>query len=109
MNALDTFHHPDYRHNCAQAVAYRWRELYDDSTIVDQMARCGGGQAPEGLCGALHAAQLACTEKAEELKEAFREEIGHLTCRDIKTKGRVPCARCVQVADELVAKKTYDA
>lgn len=102
MNALDTFHHPDYQHNCAQAIAYRWRELYNDPDIVQKMAHCGSGRAPEGLCGALYAAMLACPDKAEELKQAFHKEIGHITCRQIKTIGRVPCIRCVQTADELV-------
>lgn len=104
MQALDTFHHPLYGHNCAQAIAHRWQLHYNDPDIVQKMARCGGGCAPGGMCGALYAALLACPDKADELKSAFQKEIGHLTCREIKQIGHVPCPRCVQTADNLVAQ-----
>ncbi|MCF0212144.1 MAG: redox-active protein [Bacteroidales bacterium] len=102
MKATDTFHHPDYGHNCAQAVAYRWREKYDDPNIVEQMALCGGGRAPEGICGALYAAMQACPAQADSIKEKFAQQCGATTCRMLKTVCRTPCTQCVDVADSLV-------
>ena len=39
-------------HNCAQAVA----DGMGRKDLVLELAACGGGRAPEGLCGALHSA-----------------------------------------------------
>ena len=108
MKATDTFHHPDYGHNCAQAVAYRWREKYTDTDIVEQMAACGGGRAPEGICGALHAAMLACPSHAAAIKEQFAQQCGATTCRLLKTVCKTPCPQCVATADALVEKYESD-
>lgn len=104
MSATDTFHNPKFNHNCAQAVAYEWREQIADPQVVEKMAQCGGGRAPEGICGALYAAQLVVPDKAEAIAEAFRKEVGALTCREIKGVCKTPCPVCVAAADALVAQ-----
>lgn len=102
MKALDTFRHPAYKHNCAQAIANKWHALYADNDIVANYAPYVGGQAPGGLCGALYAAKEACPLHAEEIERLFVEKVGDATCRAIKTNGKTPCAVCVQTADDLV-------
>ena len=88
-------------HNCAQAVACgAGRE-----DLKDELAKCGGGKAPEGLCGALYAALLlAPVEKHDEIKQKFAEKAAYLTCREIKTISKFPCADCVALASELLEK-----
>lgn len=102
MKAIDTFRHPAYKHNCAQAVANKWKELYADKNIVATYAPYVGGCAPGGLCGALFAAKEACPAHADEIEKLFVEKCGDTTCRGIKTLTKTPCAVCVQTADDLV-------
>lgn len=104
MSATDTFHHPELGHNCAQAVAYSHKEKYADPMIVEKMASCGGGRAPEGLCGALYAAGMACPERKDEITQLFEKEVGAIHCKTIKTVAKTPCMKCVEVADRLVEK-----
>ena len=88
-------------HNCAQAVA----EGSGRADLVPELAACGGGRAPEGLCGALHSALLLVkSENRENVKKEFQAAAGALTCREIKSAAKFPCAECVRVAAELVEK-----
>lgn len=104
MSAKDTFHHPDFGHNCAQAIAYQFKNLYDDEQIVEKLAAFGGGRAPQGLCGALYAAQLACPAHKTEVEEAFYKAAGASTCREIKQMVHTPCLRCLEIAEMIVEK-----
>ncbi len=104
MKASETFRHPVYRHNCAQAIAAKWKDLYACDDIVEKYASLTGGRAEGGLCGALYAAMQAMPDHAEEIKDAFQSEAKYLTCRELKTQGRVPCTRCVDLADEILEK-----
>lgn len=104
MRAIDTFRKPPFKHNCAQAIAAHWRELYADSDIVEHYAPYVGGRAPEGYCGALYAAMQACPKKSETIRQEFAERCGALLCRDIKQNAHTPCETCVEVADSLVDK-----
>lgn len=86
------------RHNCAQAVMAGCGA----PDRVAEMAACGGGRAPGGLCGALHAAMLIRPDRAEALRRAFGEAVGDVTCRGIKTGTGTPCAVCVATAERLL-------
>jgi len=87
-------------HNCAQSVAAgAGRE-----DLLPELADKGGGRAPDGVCGALFAAQSMVPEgQREGLREAFAAELGSFRCRELKANG-VPCVRCVELASELLAK-----
>lgn len=102
MKATDTFRTPPLKHNCAQAIAYKWARLYADADIVEHYAPYVGGRAPEGYCGALYAAMQACPDQADRIKRAFASRCGALHCHDIKSAARTPCEVCVDVADKLV-------
>ncbi len=104
MKAVDTFHAAPYNHNCAQAIAYRWRKRFSDPLTVEKFQANGGGRAPEGLCGALYAAMQACPDHADEIKADFAKACGALHCRELKGANRVPCPVCVDTADVLVEK-----
>lgn len=104
MKATDTFRTAPLKHNCAQAIAYRWKELYNDNDIVSHYAPYIGGRAPEGYCGALFAAMQARPVYADKIKEEFAARCGGVLCRDIKGNTRTPCEVCVETADKLVEK-----
>ena len=104
MKATDTFRNPAYGHNCAQAVANKWKDLYRSADIVSEYAPYVGGRAPEGLCGALFAAIQAVPDHADEIKAEFAAACGAETCRAIKAENKTPCTVCVDTADSLVEK-----
>ncbi len=87
------------RHNCAQAVM---EGCGGSPQQVAEMASAGGGRAPGGLCGALHAALTLCPDEADSIKGAFLREVGALTCREIKTVTGTPCPLCVEAAAKAV-------
>lgn len=97
--------------NCAQAVALAWKsKVQPEADHHARFSGSGGGRAPEGLCGALHAAcELAGEPKKEILKEKFRQKAaGHITCRDIRRNRAMPCADCVATAAELLEELTAE-
>ena len=88
-------------HNCAQAVAAGAGR--DD--LVPALAVCGGGRAPGGLCGALHAAlAIAPQEHHAQMKADFASATGALTCKEIKGFTHTPCAKCVATGASLLEK-----
>ena len=98
--AVAAFHRPPERFNCAQAVALAAGE---SPVRVAELAASGGGRAPGGLCGALHAAMsLLPSGKAEAVRREFARRLGADTCRALKGELKVPCADCVRTAAELV-------
>ena len=85
-------------HNCAQAVA----EGCDRHDLVETLKICGGGRAPEGICGALYAAMLLNPpERHAAMRKAFHKEIGSEYCYEIRAAQTVSCTRCVEIASEL--------
>ena len=99
--AVDLFTATPKLHNCAQAVAAgAGRE-----DLVAELASCGGGKAPDGLCGAVYAAmQLSPEACRENVRKKFVEFAGADTCFTLKMRNRTSCIRCVEKAAELVEK-----
>lgn len=89
-------------HNCAQAVAAG----AGDEALAEAMKVCGGGKAPQGRCGALHAAlELTPAACHEKLIADFVAAAGAEGCWEIKSaESPFPCAECVRVGAELVEK-----
>ena len=98
--ALETFRQPPHMYNCAQTVC----AAFGRTDLVDEMKACGGGRAPEGMCGALYAATRLLPDKAAEMVEGFRAVNGATCCRDLKGANRVPCQECVRCAATQVEK-----
>ena len=96
--ALELFTATPRMHNCAQATAcgLGHNELYAP------LAEFGGGRAPGGRCGALHAAMLVAGEpRTEAIRERFAAELGSEKCAELKRVLAVPCAKCVETAARL--------
>lgn len=106
-HALAVFRQPPEHLNCAQSVLHAWRESSGDTSIaLADLKSFGGGRAPEGLCGALHAACTVAPAKAEELKAHFAARLGSLYCKELREAGQHPCADCVAQAAELLEFRT---
>ncbi|GHT26325.1 hypothetical protein FACS18942_03600 [Planctomycetales bacterium] len=89
------------QYNCAQAVA----QTFGRDDLLKQLKSCGGGKAPDGVCGALYAAMLLADEdQRESVKEQFLKEAGYLECKAIRQNGQTPCAGCVRCAAGILAK-----
>jgi hypothetical protein len=101
-NAVELFTAVPKLHNCAQAVA----EGCGNKELAELMKTCGGGKAPEGRCGALHAALSMTPESCHAALTAEFVAAAHAPdCASIKAQTPpTPCAECVRIAAELVEK-----
>ncbi|MFA6102585.1 MAG: C-GCAxxG-C-C family (seleno)protein [Victivallaceae bacterium] len=105
--ASEKFHGVE-KYNCAQAVL----KFFEDHAAVspekiEEFKLFGGGRAPDGVCGAIYAAEHILNDRTliDELKETFKREAGSHCCREIKAAGRLSCAGCVDLAADLCAEK----
>lgn len=98
--ALELFTATPKLHNCAQAVAGG----FDRDDLVAELATQGGGKAPEGRCGALHAAMLLAGDNQDRVREEFIAELGSEQCIALKRELKVPCAKCVEIGEKLANK-----
>ncbi len=96
--AVEIFSEIPRKCNCAQAVAAGLER--DD--LLPELATCGGGKAPGGRCGALHAAMLIAGEdRAEVVRAAFVAAAGSEYCKVLKQELKFPCVKCVETAAAL--------
>lgn len=102
-HALAVFRKAPERLNCAQSVLYAWREVSGDQSIaLADLKPFGGGRAPDGLCGALHAACLVAPDHAEVLKQNFAVRLGSLYCKELRAAKVHSCETCVIQATGLL-------
>ena len=108
MKDLAVDHYKSRRGNCAQSVALAWKDKKDPASAhADSFYSHGGGRAPEGLCGALHAARELAGAHGDSLTEQFKQQAnGHITCRDIRKNRVMPCTDCVSLAAKLLEEHT---
>ena len=98
------------RLNCAQSVAETFRDRFPlDEKKSAILGACGGGMAPEGLCGAFYAAKCLLDHhfphRVEEGMKELHSVAGSLKCREIKALKKLPCVGCVEKAAEEVEGK----
>ena len=100
--ALEFFQRVPRTHNCSQSVAAGCGH----PELVAELGACGGGHAPGGRCGALHAAMLIVPEiRRETVRQAFIEANGSEFCRELKTVYHTPCSQCVETAASLTEQE----
>jgi len=105
-HALAVFRQPPNRLNCAQSVLHAWREVSGDTSIaLADLKSFGGGRAPDGICGALHAACVIAPEKAGQLKARFAARMGSLYCKELRAAGGHLCETCVAQSTELLESR----
>ena len=95
------FFHKEENFNCAQAVL-KYAESHEvvNEELIAEFRNFGGGKAPEGLCGALYAAQHIFNDnkKTGQTKVKFVNEAGSVTCREIRKGKKLSCTGCVDLA-----------
>ena len=100
-NAIATFRNP---YSCAQTIYAAFADKIDEEKLAYYKAM-SGGRSECGFCGALFAARnFVPEEKRGELDKFFEENTGALTCKEIKTKFKTPCADCVKFAGMGILK-----
>jgi hypothetical protein len=103
------------RMNCAQAVMSAFKEDFCiDEAKINELQHCGGGRAPEGLCGAFYATseilKLKNAEGIENLENTFLEHAGSVKCKEIRASKKMSCLDCIEksatfIQEELENKK----
>ena len=105
-HAPEHFRRPPEPLNCAQAVLYAYQKVSGDVALsISDMKAFGGGRAPGGLCGALHAACAVVPGKAESLKVRFAEITGSVLCREMRAANRHACEVCVSESAQLLERE----
>ncbi len=103
---LTFFRKPPALWNCAQSILAAWKDEFgiEDAEIGD-FKNYGGGRAPDGVCGALFAANFLLNRKGlASATEHFEKQVGFTTCRKIKGDAHVCCEQCVQTGHDLVRR-----
>lgn len=96
------YHGAKYDFNCCQATAAAFRGPRHPS--MAELQRCGGGRAPGGVCGAVHAGRLIRPDLEDALKAEFAEKAGAFTCAEIKAEGKLSCKDCVALGCEILER-----
>ncbi|MBF0387564.1 MAG: C_GCAxxG_C_C family protein [Candidatus Omnitrophica bacterium] len=101
------------RLGCAQSVAESLRERYGlNDAFIKSMSGATGGRAPLGCCGAVYAALRVVEEKGlhkkQEIEAFFKKEAGGIICREIRSRGQLMCADCVEQAANLLSDKSNE-
>ena len=102
-NALKYFRQPPHKLSCCQSVIAGVNGI-EDATIPNY-AKFGGGQAPEGWCGAAYAAKLLKPDMEEAIIKRFVEEAGSVKCREIRSLNKLACQGCVKMSCDIVEAK----
>lgn len=95
------------KRNCAEAVVGALQKVSGkDPEVTENLSECGFGGAPQGLCGAVYAAQLVLPEaKKDAINRRFLEAAGSLLCEEIRKMRRISCTACVKLAATMLEKK----
>ncbi len=101
-HAKSVFRRAPERLNCAQAVLDAYQAVTGRHVApVGDFKPFGGGRAPDGECGALHAACQCAPESAAEIRAAFAAHAGTTLCRELDA---LPCEECVALSAQLLAQ-----
>lgn len=102
-HALTVFRRPPERLNCAQSVLLAYGEACGNQAApLADFKPFGGGRAPGGLCGAVHAACVLAPAKAEVLLSKFAQQLGSVRCKELRANRTHRCETCVATAAELL-------
>lgn len=96
--ALSTFRTEPWKYNCAQTVC----AAFGKNELIEKMGICGGGRAPEGICGALYGALHVEPGHRDRIISLFEGELGATKCLDLKKRHKADCRDCVRTAATIL-------
>ena len=108
--AADYFHVAPEKLNCAQSILKAFQsQLNISEETIAKFQKHGGGRAPEGICGALFAADYLLKQQGKNsIHKTFNQKAGAVTCIELKRNKKIPCEMCVKIADKLLEEKLAD-
>ena len=83
------------RLNCAQAVAAAFESEYS------HFSSCGGGNAPNGWCGAAYVAAKLINDPTS-VESAYVAQAGTVKCHELRSGRKMSCLACVEKGAQLV-------
>lgn len=100
------------RMNCAQAVLYAFKDKCGlGEEVLEVYKGYGSGMAPGGLCGAVFAAKhilgQADIAKVKDFEAYFLQHAGALNCRDIRSRKKLSCVKCVEQSSKFIAGNVF--
>ena len=101
---IDRYFHGKEGYNCAQTVLRILKDSQNLSNVNEEdiikAKAFGGGRAPNGYCGALYGVLLTSSDDTQNEKFLvdFQNQIGNLTCREIKQVNKKSCKECILAA-----------
>ena len=89
--------------NCAQTIMKIIEDHYNiPSENIENAKKYGGGNAPYGMCGALHALLRYLPQKDhEQVRSSFKDHIGSEKCKEIRKDQKFSCEECIKKAMDL--------
>lgn len=96
--------------NCAQAVLCAFKNQFEiNQNTIDLFKGFGGGNAPEGMCGAYYAARYilensSAEQHLSELENYFLQHAGDTRCKEIKESRKLSCVGCVEKNSEFLVE-----
>ncbi len=93
------------RLNCAQSVA---AVFSSDTALLNELASCGAGRAPNGWCGAAYAA-ARLTGNGALVEERYKAQAGSVHCGEIRKGRKLSCVGCVELGASVVAQNSPKA
>ncbi len=94
--------------NCAQTIAYAFKDRFDFSDEAIDRLGAGGGRAPHGECGALYAAKVMLEKeysmRIKDCADALLSCAGSTQCREIRALRKLSCLGCVEKVAGCIEK-----
>jgi len=95
------------RLSCALAIAEAFHEKHPlDPKHKELLKNCGGGKAPDGICGGIYAAKIIMDQytpnKSDEALSKFASQTGSIKCSEIRSLKKLSCLNCVELSAEIV-------
>lgn len=105
--SIEFFRVPPCNYTCAQAILKGFQnEFLISEAEVDAFIEYRGGRAPEGICGAVYAANHLLGKVGKDgIDEDFEKISGSVKCLEIKSTYHFPCPECIKLADKLIEEK----
>jgi len=94
--------HPGHEKlNCSQTIIKAFKDKFSlTDAMVIQFGKFGGGNAPEGHCGAFYAAKAILEnrhpEKLKSCASLLFASAGSTKCKEIRSLRKLTCIGCIE-------------